>query len=209
MGVTDIIQVFPNFLVGQGIADIRAQIHEVLQRNGVRRDLMLDGTARKMVTVGQSVLQAHAQTTMDLMLSPDLRKFVSGVLGIPVQPYDDADEGCVVMQLEKEGDHQGIHIDSGLFDVHVGLLLEQPHSDDPGGKLVYQTGYSIGSGPLYQTVSLNEGDLYIMKETHKRPHGTLPIGKEGSCRTIIGLGLRTEAMKDICQSPSSKLLFHS
>ncbi|MBP9774075.1 MAG: hypothetical protein KBD00_05650 [Candidatus Peribacteraceae bacterium] len=209
MRPSDVIQIFPNFLTKVGIQQIRQEIATVLANHGKRRDLELNGTLRKMMTVGQVALQTNASITSTLMLSNELRRFVSGVIGIPAHAYPDDNEGCVVMSLQKPGDHQGIHQDDGLFDVHVGLLIETPKENDRGGKLVFSIGRNTERGPLYQEVPLQAGDLYVMRGTDTIPHGTLPLTEEGSRRTIIGLGLRTEIMQNTTVSPSSKLLFHS
>jgi hypothetical protein len=183
------------FLSPQLLEAMRAEAIGIMDEHGVQRDLVLeitDNTPRHMKTVGQPVIKEHGPLIDAFYFSPEVKNFISEVVGEEAFTCPYAGEHYVISRMGRSGDTHGWHWDDYTYGFI--LVLEAPHYRDGGFvQGVPHTSWDKENPDVHgallksqvHSYHLNPGDAYVVK-TDTTMHRVHPIRGEAR-RTIVNM----------------------
>jgi hypothetical protein len=153
-------------------------------------------THKKGGTIAYETLRANAPQVAAFYQSPELHRFISGIVGAPIGPTPPHDQSsCSVLFYERPGDHIGWHYDHNFYrGRHFTVLLSIVNRGANGlsaARLMARTGgteRTIGTPP--NTLVVFEGAKVLHKVT--------PLA-EGERRVVLSMTFCTDNRHSLIQ----------
>ncbi|MFC4049244.1 hypothetical protein ACFOY4_06075 [Actinomadura syzygii] len=169
--------VMPGFLSSPGLRLLAKETGRLLDHS-VRKDFQMecmDGSTRRMRTLGAPVIDALSTLVPDLYYSPDLLKLIGDIVGQEVYPlYEDVDR-YVLNSLVEPGDTFGAHFDD--YPLSVVVVVEvAPEGARP--RLLQDAASVLGVMDEYVEVELAAGDAYLLR-SDTTAHMVSRLGRTG------------------------------
>jgi hypothetical protein len=194
------------FLRPDGVALLVEEV-ERLRALAIRRELAMacmDGSPRRMSTIGGEVLAEESPLVAGLYGDGRLVDFLAQVSGEPLTVVEDPVERHVLNFLHESGDTHGAHFDDHA--VALVLFLESPPAGS-GGLLEYlphaPSLAALGSEGTLRAEH-RVGDAYVLR-SDTTAHRVTPL-TGGGRRTVLNFAYATEATAGM-RSPSAAILY--
>lgn len=153
---------------------------------------------KKGGTVAYDTLCQTSPNLVALYLSPELRKLVSDIVGVQVQPTPLHDQSsCSVLIYEKPGDHIGWHYDHNFYrGRHFTVLLPIVNrGHEPDGLSAAKFTVKRDDG---ETVFPTPPNSLLVFEGAKVLHRATPI-KDGERRVVLSMTYCTDPRNTVVQ----------
>lgn len=174
---SDDFAVMPAFVSSAALTLLQKETHRLISHS-IRKDFdmeCMDGSLRRMRTLGAPVIDALSTLVPELYYSPDLIALVRNIVGEEVYPlFEDVDR-YVLNSLTKPGDTFGAHFDD--YPLSLVVVIEVAPEGGrprllPGAKRV------LDVADDYVEVDLAAGDAYLLR-ADTTAHMVSPLGPTG------------------------------
>lgn len=169
--------VMPQFLSDEALRLLRKETDRLVN-SSVRKDFAMEcmeGSTRRMKTLGAPVIDALSTLVPDLYYSEELIGLIRDVVGEDVYPlYEDIDR-YVLNSLTEPGDTFGAHFDDYPISFVVVIEVAEQGARPrllPGAERV------LDVMDNHAEVTLNAGDAYLLR-SDTTAHYVSPLGKTG------------------------------
>ncbi len=175
------------FLPEAMLKSVHAEVHNLLGRNSVRRDVTVASTAntyRKMYNVNQPEIKSDGVLIPALYESPALKRFLGNIASDDLASCWEQEQ-YLITKLSHPGDTHGWHW--GDYPYTVIWIIEAPADPAIGGVLqcVPHTAWDKENPQIWEYILRNEiksyhhlkGDVYFLK-SDTTLHHVIPIQQE-------------------------------
>ncbi len=176
-----------SFLPQKLLEAVHAEVHGLLDKNAVRRDVQVASTAntyRKMYNVNQPEIKQFGDLIPRLYESAELQKFLGAIAGDDITACWEQEQ-YLITKLSHPGDTHGWHW--GDYPYTLIWIIEAPEDPAIGGVLqcIPHTEWNKSDPQIWQYILRNEvrsyhhlkGDVYFLK-SDTTLHHVIPIQQE-------------------------------
>ncbi|GGM14663.1 hypothetical protein GCM10010129_68580 [Streptomyces fumigatiscleroticus] len=175
-------------LTPQGLAALREEARR-LEHRARRRDFAMscmDGSPRRMTTLGGHVIAAESRLIPRLYADEELQSLVARAVGEQVLAVPDLVERHVLNILHRESDTHGAHTDD--YPYALVLFLEAPPHPSDGGLAEYtphtDSPRQLTAAGQARSAHHAPGDAYLLR-SDTTAHRVTPLNRTGVRRTVL------------------------